>query len=128
VTVKLFDDNGHEVAQGEVGRIFVGNTFPFSGYTGGGGKQIIDGLMSSGDVGYFDEHGLLYVSGRDDEMIVSAVRTCSPPRSRTDQRPPRGIEATALGVEDQDLGDTVCGVRRQRRGGQRGRTPSRLRP
>ncbi|MDT5103318.1 MAG: fatty-acyl-CoA synthase, partial [Mycobacterium sp.] len=47
VKVKLFDDNGNEVAQGEVGRIFVGNTFPFEGYTGGGGKQIIDGLMSS---------------------------------------------------------------------------------
>ena len=39
VKVKLFDDNGKEVPQGEVGRIFVGNTFPFEGYTGGGDKR-----------------------------------------------------------------------------------------
>ncbi|EUA39570.1 acyl-CoA synthetase domain protein [Mycobacterium avium subsp. avium 2285 (R)] len=32
--VKIFDDNGKELPQGEVGRIFVGNTFPFAGYTG----------------------------------------------------------------------------------------------
>jgi fatty-acyl-CoA synthase len=105
VTVKLFDDNGHEVAQGEVGRIFVGNTFPFEGYTGGGGKQIIDGLMSSGDVGYFDEHGLLYVSGRDDEMIVSGGENVFPAEIEDlISGHPEVIEATALGVEDQDWG------------------------
>jgi fatty-acyl-CoA synthase len=105
VTVKLFDDNGHEVAQGEVGRIFVGNTFPFEGYTGGGGKQIIDGLMSSGDVGYFDEHGLLYVSGRDDEMIVSGGENVFPAEIEDlISGHPEVIEATALGVEDKDWG------------------------
>jgi fatty-acyl-CoA synthase len=105
VTVKLFDDNGHEVAQGEVGRIFVGNTFPFEGYTGGGGKQIIDGLLSSGDVGYFDEHGLLYVSGRDDEMIVSGGENVFPAEIEDlISGHPEVIEATALGVEDKDWG------------------------
>jgi len=105
VTVKLFDDNGNEVAQGEVGRIFVGNTFPFEGYTGGGGKQIIDGLMSSGDVGYFDEHGLLYVSGRDDEMIVSGGENVFPAEIEDlISGHPDVIEATALGVEDKDWG------------------------
>jgi fatty-acyl-CoA synthase len=105
VTVKLFDDNGHEVAQGEVGRIFVGNTFPFEGYTGGGHKQIIDGLMSSGDVGYFDEHGLLYVSGRDDEMIVSGGENVFPAEIEDlISGHPEVIEATALGVEDKDWG------------------------
>jgi fatty-acyl-CoA synthase len=105
VKVKLFDDNGNEVAQGEVGRIFVGNTFPFQGYTGGGGKQIIDGLMSSGDVGYFDEHGLLYVSGRDDEMIVSGGENVFPAEIEDlISGHPEVIEATALGVEDEDWG------------------------
>jgi len=105
VKVKLFDDNGHEVSQGEVGRIFVGNTFPFEGYTGGGGKQIIDGLMSSGDVGYFDEHGLLYVSGRDDEMIVSGGENVFPAEIEDlISGHPEVIEATALGVEDKDWG------------------------
>ena len=105
VKVKLFDDNGQEVAEGEVGRIFVGNTFPFEGYTGGGHKAIIDGLMSSGDVGYFDEHGLLYVSGRDDEMIVCGGENVFPAEVEDlISGHPEVVEATALGVEDEEWG------------------------
>jgi len=105
VKVKLYDDNGKEVPPGEVGRIFVGNTFPFEGYTGGGGKAIIDGLMSSGDVGYFDEHGLLYVSGRDDEMIVSGGENVFPAEIEDlISGHPEVVEATALGVEDEEWG------------------------
>ncbi|OMC29010.1 acyl-CoA synthetase [Mycobacterium sp. GA-1841] len=105
ITVKIFDDNGNELPQGEVGRIFVRNTFPFKGYTGGGHKQIIDGMMSSGDVGYFDEHGLLYVSGRDDEMIVSGGENVFPAEVEDlISGHPEVVEATALGVEDKEWG------------------------
>ncbi len=105
VKVKIYDDNGKELPQGEVGRIFVGNTFPFEGYTGGGHKQIIDGLMSSGDVGYFDEDGLLYVSGRDDEMIVSGGENVFPAEVEDlVSGHPEVVEATALGVEDKEWG------------------------
>jgi fatty-acyl-CoA synthase len=105
VKVKILDDNGNELPQGEVGRIFVGNTFPFEGYTGGGHKQIIDGLMSSGDVGYFDENSLLYVSGRDDEMIVSGGENVFPAEVEDlISGHPEVVEATALGVEDKEWG------------------------
>ncbi len=105
VKVKILDDNGKELPQGEVGRIFVGNAFPFEGYTGGGHKQIIDGLMSSGDVGYFDEHGLLYVSGRDDEMIVSGGENVFPAEVEDLISGHAGVvEATAIGVEDKEWG------------------------
>ena len=105
VKVKILDDNGHQLPQGEVGRIFVGNAFPFEGYTGGGGKQIIDGLLSSGDVGYFDEHGLLYVSGRDDEMIVSGGENVFPAEVEDlISGHPDVVEATAIGVDDKDWG------------------------
>lgn len=105
ITVKIIDDNGKELPQGQVGRIFVRNTFPFKGYTGGGGKQIIDGMLSSGDVGYFDEHGLLYVSGRDDEMIVSGGENVFPAEVEDlISGHPDVIEATALGVEDKEWG------------------------
>jgi fatty-acyl-CoA synthase len=105
ITVKLFDDNGNEVPQGEVGRIFVRNTFPFEGYTGGGNKAIIDGMMSSGDVGYFDEFGLLYVSGRDDEMIVCGGENVFPAEVEDlISGHPEVVEATALGVEDKEWG------------------------
>ncbi|MGA9375946.1 MAG: long-chain-fatty-acid--CoA ligase FadD2 [Mycobacterium sp.] len=105
VTVKILDDNGGELPQGDVGRIFVRNTFPFQGYTGGGGKQIIDGMLSSGDVGYFDERGLLYVSGRDDEMIVCGGENVFPAEVEDlICGHPEVIEATALGVEDKEWG------------------------
>ncbi|MGP4057934.1 long-chain-fatty-acid--CoA ligase FadD2 [Mycobacterium sp. 4D054] len=103
--VRILDDNGNDVPRGEVGRIFVGNFFPFQGYTGGGGKQIIDGLLSSGDVGYFDEHDLLYVSGRDDEMIVSGGENVFPAEIEDlVSGHPEVVEATAIGVEDKEWG------------------------
>lgn len=103
--IEILDDHGNEVPQGEVGRIFVGNSFPFEGYTGGGNKQIIDGLLSSGDVGYFDHNGLLFVSGRDDEMIVSGGENVFPAEVEDlISGHPDVIEATALGVDDPDFG------------------------
>ena len=108
VKVKIYDENGKELPQGEVGRIFVGNAFPFEGYTGGGKKQIIDGLLSSGDVGYFDEHGLLYISGRDDEMIVSGGENVFPAEVEDClSGHPEVVEATALGVEDKEWGQRL---------------------
>jgi fatty-acyl-CoA synthase len=105
VRVKILDDNGKELPQGEVGRIFVGTSFPFEGYTGGGNKQIIDGMLSSGDVGYFDEHGLLYISGRDDEMIVSGGENVFPAEVEDlITGHPDVVEATAIGVEDKEWG------------------------
>jgi fatty-acyl-CoA synthase len=103
--VKILDEQGNELAQGQVGRIFVGSAMPFEGYTGGGGKQIIDGLLSSGDLGYFDDNGLLYVSGRDDEMIVSGGENVFPAEVEDlISGHPDVVEATALGVDDQEFG------------------------
>ncbi|MDA0252423.1 MAG: long-chain-fatty-acid--CoA ligase FadD2 [Actinomycetota bacterium] len=108
VRVRILDDHGKELPKGRVGRIFVGNFFPFEGYTGGGNKEVIDGLMSSGDVGYFDEDGLLYVSGRDDEMIVSGGENVFPAEVEDlISGHPDVIEATALGVDDKDFGQRL---------------------
>jgi fatty-acyl-CoA synthase len=105
VKIRIYDDNGKQLPQGDVGRIFVGTSFPFEGYTGGGGKQIIDGLLSSGDVGYFDERGLLYISGRDDEMIVSGGENVFPAEVEDCiSGHPDVVEATAIGVEDKEWG------------------------
>jgi fatty-acyl-CoA synthase len=56
----------------------VGNPARFDGYTGGGGKESIGGLLSIGDLGHLDASGRLFLDGRDDEMIVSGGENVYP--------------------------------------------------
>jgi acyl-CoA synthetase (AMP-forming)/AMP-acid ligase II len=103
--VRLYDDQDRPSAPGESGRIFVGNGMLFEGYTGGGGKATIDGLMSSGDVGRFDDEGRLFVEGRDDDMIVSGGENLFPQEVEDClTRHEAVLEAAAIGVDDVDFG------------------------
>jgi acyl-CoA synthetase (AMP-forming)/AMP-acid ligase II len=107
-TVRLFDEGGGEVAPGEVGRIFVGNEMSFEGYTGGDSKQAIDGLLSSGDVGHFDEAGRLFIDGRDDEMIVSGGENVFPREVEDLLADLDGVDEVAvIGVDDDQYGQRL---------------------
>ena len=110
--------------RGEVGRIFVGNEMPFEGYTGGGGKEAIDGLLSSGDVGHLDPAGRLFIDGRDDEMIVSGGENVFP-REVEDLLADHDavVEVAVIGVEDEEFGQRLKAfvVTRGGGGGLRGR-------
>jgi fatty-acyl-CoA synthase len=106
--VKIFDDNGRELPAGRAGRIFVGNLSQFEGYTGGGSKEEIQGLMSSGDVGHFDAKGRLYVDGRDDEMIISGGENVFPAEVEDLLAGHEQIEEVAvIGVEDEEFGQRL---------------------
>ncbi|MGA7704472.1 MAG: acyl-CoA synthetase [Solirubrobacteraceae bacterium] len=106
--VKLLDDQGREVPRGENGRIFVANEMVFEGYTGGGGKEIVSGLMSTGDVGRFDSGGRLFVDGRDDEMIVSGGENVFPREVEDLLADHEGIEeAAVIGVDDEKFGQRL---------------------
>ncbi len=106
--VKLLDSEGREAAPGEGGRIFVANEMVFEGYTGGGNKEIVGGLMSTGDVGRFDAGGRLFVDGRDDEMIVSGGENVFP-REVEDLLAdhPQVEEAAVVGVPDEQFGQRL---------------------
>ena len=106
--VKILDEQGNELPVGESGRIFVGNLSQFEGYTGGGSKEMVAGLMSSGDVGHFDEQGRLYVDGRDDEMIVSGGENVFPAEVEELLAGHEAIdEAAAIGVDDEKFGQRL---------------------
>jgi acyl-CoA synthetase (AMP-forming)/AMP-acid ligase II len=106
--VRLYDEAGQEVPRGEVGRIFVGNEMSFEGYTGGGGKEAIDGLLSSGDVGHFDVGGRLFIDGRDDEMIVSGGENVFPREVEDLLADHDGVvEVAVIGVEDAEFGQRL---------------------
>jgi fatty-acyl-CoA synthase len=103
--VKIYDEHGAELPPGESGRIFVGNSLLFEGYTGGGHKDMLGELMSSGDVGRFDAQGRLFVEGRDDEMIVSGGENVFPKEVEDCLARHRAVvEAAAVGVDDEDFG------------------------
>jgi fatty-acyl-CoA synthase len=106
--VKLLDSEGREAAPGEGGRIFVANEMVFEGYTGGGGKEIVGGLMSTGDVGRFDAAGRLFVDGRDDEMIVSGGENVFPREVEDLLADHEQIEeAAVVGVSDERFGQRL---------------------
>ena len=105
--VRIYDERGNEVATGDPGRIFVGNSMLFGGYTGdeGEGKAMINGLMSTGDVGRLDENGRLFVEGRDDEMIVSGGENVFPKEVEDCLSRHESVEdVAAVGVDDDDYG------------------------
>ncbi|NYD41436.1 AMP-binding protein [Nocardioides panaciterrulae] len=103
--VRILDPQGEEVPRGEAGRIFVGNSLLFEGYSGGGHKEVVDGLMSSGDVGRIGEDGRLYVEGRDDEMIVSGGENVFPKEVEDCLARHDAVEeVAAVGVDDPDYG------------------------
>jgi len=106
--VKLLDEQGQEVAEGKTGRIFAANEMLFEGYTGGGAKDVIGGLMSTGDVGHFDRDGRLFVDGRDDDMIVSGGENVFP-REVEDLLAdhPDVEEAAVIGVPDPKFGQRL---------------------
>jgi acyl-CoA synthetase (AMP-forming)/AMP-acid ligase II len=106
--VKLLDENGNEAAPGQAGRIFVANELMFEGYTGGGSKEIVDGLMSTGDVGHFDAQGRLFVDGRDDEMIVSGGENVFPREVEDLLADHEQVEeAAVIGVDDEKFGQRL---------------------
>jgi acyl-coenzyme A synthetase/AMP-(fatty) acid ligase len=106
--VKMLDEDGVEVPPGETGRIFVGNEMMFEGYTGGGTKDMVDGLMATGDLGHFDESGRMFVEGRDDEMIVSGGENLFPKEVEDlIARHPAVSDVAAIGVDDEQFGQRL---------------------
>ncbi|MEY2424485.1 MAG: hypothetical protein QOI61_57, partial [Actinomycetota bacterium] len=108
-TVVLLDEKGKPVPDGETGRIFVGNSALFEGYTGGGTKEVIDGFMSTGDVGHFGADGNLFVDGRDDDMIVSGGENVFPQEVEDLIAGHPDVEEVAVvGVKDVDFGQRLA--------------------
>jgi fatty-acyl-CoA synthase len=106
--VRLFDDQNQEVEPGRTGRIFVTNEMLFDGYTGGGNKASIAGMLSTGDVGHFDAEGRLFVEGRDDEMIVSGGENVFPAEVEDLlARHPDVAEAAVVGIPDTKFGQRL---------------------
>lgn len=82
--IAIIGEDDTPLPTGETGSIYVGNALLFEGYSGDQPtKRMRQGMMATGDVGHLDSEGLLFVAGRDDDMIVSGGENVYPRRSRT---------------------------------------------
>ncbi|MDW5594916.1 AMP-binding protein [Conexibacter stalactiti] len=107
--LRLLGDDDRPVPAGQTGRIFVSSQLRMDGYTDPGlRKAIVDGLMSTGDVGHLDGGGRLFVDGRDDDMIVSGGENVFP-REVEDllSAHPEVHEAAVIGVADDEFGQRL---------------------
>ncbi|MGI9615215.1 MAG: AMP-binding protein [Acidimicrobiales bacterium] len=107
--VAILDEAGNRLPPGRRGRIFVGNRAQLSSYTGGETKEVVDGLMASGDVGHFDDDGRLFIEGRSDDMIVSGGENVFP--SEVEDllmTHPTVVAAAVIGVPDDEFGQRLA--------------------
>jgi long-chain acyl-CoA synthetase len=93
-TIKILDDDGNEVAPGEVGEIFVRSStnseFTYHGREAERAEIEKHGLITLGDVGYHDEEGFLFLCDRKRDMVISGGVNIYPAE----------IEAALIGIED----------------------------
>ncbi|ORA17671.1 acyl-CoA ligase FadD12 [Mycobacterium arosiense] len=107
--IRILDPKFNELPTGEVGSIYVRNNTQFDGYTSGSTKDFHAGFMSSGDLGYLDEAGRLFVVGRDDEMIVSGGENVYPIEvEKMLAAHPDVAEAAVIGVDDEQYGQRLA--------------------
>ncbi|WP_431832916.1 AMP-binding protein [Corynebacterium freneyi] len=106
--ISIRDDEGNALPEGETGRIFVGNGMLYEGYTRpGADKEIIDGMVCTGDLGHL-ENGMLYISGREDDMIVSGGENVFPRETEDALSELPGVrECCVYGVPDERFGQAL---------------------
>lgn len=108
VRVEVLDEAGEPVTAGRTGRIFVGGSMRFDGYTDGGGKEVHRGLVATGDLGHFDGD-LLFVAGREDDMIVSGGENVFPIEvEELLRRFPGVTDVAVVGVPDEQFGQSLA--------------------
>ena len=108
-TIEIRDQRDEPVPTGERGRISVSNPMLFRGYTDGGTRPVTRGLMSTGDVGYLDEGGRLFVEGREDDMIVSGGENVFPEEVENLLLEHAGVaDAAVVGVPDSEFGQRLA--------------------
>jgi fatty-acyl-CoA synthase len=106
--VRLLDKDGRVVGRGEHGRIFVKSGYLFDGYTSGEGREVIDGLLSTGDIGHLDDDGRLFVDGREDDMVISGSENVYPREVEDLLAGHEQIgEAAVVGVPDEEFGQRL---------------------
>jgi acyl-CoA synthetase (AMP-forming)/AMP-acid ligase II len=107
--IRILDEDHHDLPTNLIGQIFVRSGTLFEGYSTGATKRFHEGFMASGDMGYLDANGRLFVVGRDDEMIVSGGENVYPIEvEKVLAVHPDVADATVIGVDDEQYGQRLA--------------------
>ena len=105
VRLQVLTDDGRPAAAGEVGHLVASTGLEFAGYTGSGPRR---GAVDLGDLGYLDDDGYLFVTGRSDEMVVSGGENVYPAEVEEVIRGhEQVVDVAVLGVPDEEYGEVL---------------------
>jgi acyl-CoA synthetase (AMP-forming)/AMP-acid ligase II len=107
--VRIVNKHDRPVGPRVTGRVFVGGELASKGYTGGGAKAVVDGMTSTGDMGYLDNTGRLYIVGREDDMIISGGENVYPRAVENAlAQHPAVADNVVIGVPDERFGHRLA--------------------
>jgi long-chain acyl-CoA synthetase len=111
VEMKLLDEDGNEVADGEVGEIAIKGPNVMKGYwkkDDATAEAIVDGWFHSGDLAKRDEDGYYFIVDRKKELIVRGGYNVYPREiEEVLYEHPAVREAAVIGVPDESMGEEV---------------------
>ena len=128
--VHVFDDEGHECAAGQAGRVFVKSASPAFMYHQDWDKTLrsrAGDLITLGDIGYVDEEGFLFLCGRQSDMIISGGVNIYPAEIEAVLLAhPEVADAGVFGIPDDEWGERVHAVVQLRQADPRGEVAAAL--
>jgi fatty-acyl-CoA synthase len=115
VEIEVRGAGGTALAQGEIGELYTRSTSNMLGYwklpEATASTMSADGWVATGDVGYLDEDGYVYIYDRAKDMIISGGENVYPAEVESGiYGHPDVLEVAVIGVPDDKWGEAVKAV------------------